>query len=72
MPTPADLAPVLLDKTGILLSVVLASLENSIDAFADTCPSLVDGILGVALNYDFMPSVGPPLAAAICPTVKVR
>lgn len=62
----------LLDEAGIDLSALLAILENSIDAFAGACPSLVDGLLEVAVRYSPMNSAGPSLAAVICPVVKVR
>lgn len=35
------------------------------------CPAVLGGLFWIAQHYDFLPNVGQPLAAVLCPTLAV-
>lgn len=37
----------------------------------EACPSVLGGLLWIAQHYDFLPNLGQPLAAVLCPPLAV-
>ena len=68
----ADFVPMLLNDTGIDAAGLLSGFEpGAFDAFGAVCPRMLDGVFWVAKHYDVLPGPAHPIAAAVCPALRV-
>jgi hypothetical protein len=69
---PAGVLPMVFNATGTdVISMIGGFGAGAVGAFGTACPRMVDSVLWVGKNIDFLPGPANPMAAAICPAVKV-